>query len=97
MIDTLAPATLASSIADLPAETADPIVDAHHVLQWANRRFGKQLCVTASFGVATALPSELDPTPLIARADEALYRAKRDGRNCIRVTENTDAATSDSR
>jgi phosphoadenosine phosphosulfate reductase len=50
--DTLAPATIASNIADRPAETADPIVDAHRVLQWANRRFGKQLCVTASFGDA---------------------------------------------
>jgi len=50
--DTLAPSTIASNIADRPAETADPIVDAHRVLQWANRRFARQLCVTASFGDA---------------------------------------------
>ena len=45
--------------------------------------------VTACVGVATALPNQLDPTPLIAGADAALYRAKHEGRNCVRVTENT--------
>ena len=43
--------------------------------------------VTSSFGVASARPNEIDPTPLIARADEALYRAKREGRNRVRVSE----------
>jgi phosphoadenosine phosphosulfate reductase len=41
-----------SSLADRPAETDDPILDAHRVLQWAHRRFGTGLCVTASFGDA---------------------------------------------
>ena len=41
-----------SALADRPAETDDPIRDAHRVLQWAHRQFGKQLCVTASFGDA---------------------------------------------
>jgi phosphoadenosine phosphosulfate reductase len=41
-----------SAFADRPAETDDPIRDAHRVLQWAHRRFGKELCVTASFGDA---------------------------------------------
>jgi phosphoadenosine phosphosulfate reductase len=41
-----------SSVADRPEETDDPIVDAHRVLQWAHRRFGDGLCVTASFGDA---------------------------------------------
>jgi diguanylate cyclase (GGDEF)-like protein len=57
---------------------------------------GQDIRVTSSFGVATGRPNELDPTPIIARADEALYRAKRDGRNCIRVAEDTDTVTSDS-
>jgi len=39
-------------LADRPAESEDPIVDAHRVLQWANRRFGNGLVVTASFGDA---------------------------------------------
>lgn len=39
------------------------------------------LRVTASIGVASALPGELDPEALVGRADAALYQAKRAGRN----------------
>ncbi len=39
------------------------------------------LQVTASFGVATAGPRCLSPEQLLASADEALYEAKRGGRN----------------
>lgn len=46
---------------------------------------GGQIGVTSSFGVAAAVPDELDPKHVIARADEALYRAKREGRDCVRV------------
>jgi diguanylate cyclase (GGDEF)-like protein len=52
---------------------------------------GQEVRVTGSFGVATARPKELDPTPLIAGADEALYRAKREGRNCVRSADDTPA------
>ena len=41
-----------ASVTDRPAETDDPVVDAHNVLRWAHRRFGGGLCVTASFGDA---------------------------------------------
>jgi phosphoadenosine phosphosulfate reductase len=41
-----------SAFHDRPAETDDPIADAHRVLQWAHRRFDSKLCVTASFGDA---------------------------------------------
>jgi len=51
-------------------------------IQWN----GRVIRITSSFGVACARPNELDPTPLIARADEALYRAKREGRNSVRVS-----------
>ena len=46
---------------------------------------GETLAVTASFGVTTAMPSEIDSTTLIGRADVALYRAKDQGRNCVRL------------
>ena len=44
------------------------------------------LNITASFGVAMALPSEIDCEAIINRADQALYRAKEQGRNCVRLS-----------
>ncbi len=44
------------------------------------------LQVSASFGIATHLSGESLPA-FIERADRALYRAKNDGRGCIRVAE----------
>ena len=44
------------------------------------------LLVTASFGVATRQSGETLAT-LIERADRALYRAKNDGRSCIRLAD----------
>jgi two-component system cell cycle response regulator len=42
------------------------------------------VCVTASFGVTTALPGQSwSPEALIRKADEALYLAKRLGRNRV--------------
>jgi diguanylate cyclase (GGDEF)-like protein len=39
--------------------------------------------ITISVGVAAAVPGELDVVAVIERADTALYRAKRQGRNCF--------------
>jgi diguanylate cyclase (GGDEF)-like protein len=41
--------------------------------------------LTTSIGITIACPGEEDPEPALARADAALYRAKTDGRNCIRI------------
>jgi diguanylate cyclase (GGDEF)-like protein len=41
--------------------------------------------LTTSVGITIALPGEEDLEAVLARADAALYRAKADGRNCIRV------------
>jgi diguanylate cyclase (GGDEF)-like protein len=43
------------------------------------------LTITASIGVTQAEPGELDIPAIIARADAALYRAKQQGRNCVRL------------
>jgi diguanylate cyclase (GGDEF)-like protein len=40
---------------------------------------------TASLGVAEAAPGEVDSAAFVARADEALYAAKRAGRNRVRL------------
>jgi diguanylate cyclase (GGDEF)-like protein len=49
------------------------------------------LRVTASFGITGITPGEMDPLAAIARADEALYRAKQDGRNCVRSAAEAEA------
>ena len=41
--------------------------------------------VAASFGLSTTLPGEEDASALVARADAAMYRAKQDGGNAVRV------------
>ena len=45
---------------------------------------GAAIPVTASFGVATYLENVTTRDRLFPVADEALYRAKADGRNCVR-------------
>jgi diguanylate cyclase (GGDEF)-like protein len=53
--------------------------------------------VTTSVGITIALPGEEDLEAVLARADAALYRAKADGRNCIRVVlANLDAGSATS-
>jgi PleD family two-component response regulator len=49
------------------------------------------LRITASFGITAIMPGEMDPLAAIARADEALYRAKQDGRNCVRSAAEAEA------
>lgn len=48
--------------------------------------------VTASFGVAVSGPAGLDFDDLFEQADEVLYRAKAEGRNCVRAVEETAVA-----
>ena len=53
---------------------------------------GETLTITASFGVTMAQPSEIETEAVIGRADAALYRAKDQGRNCVRVSIETAVA-----
>lgn len=49
------------------------------------RHAGAEIAVTASFGVATYPETVTTKDRLFPSADEALYAAKREGRNCVRV------------
>ena len=49
------------------------------------RHAGAEIAVTASFGVATYPETVTMKDRLFPSADEALYAAKREGRNCVRV------------
>ena len=60
-------------------------------IPWA----GEGLTVTASFGLAQTLPGEVNVEAVISRADQALYRAKDDGRNCVRIAAETVTLISD--
>jgi len=53
----------------------------------------RTVAVTASIGVASAASAETDVTALIERADEALYRAKRSGRNRFCVAGSTEPSS----
>jgi diguanylate cyclase (GGDEF)-like protein len=57
-------------------------------IQWKD----ESITITASFGVTTSLPSEINTEAMIARADAALYRAKDQGRNCVRLSIETAVA-----
>jgi diguanylate cyclase (GGDEF)-like protein len=56
---------------------------------------GDGLTVTASFGLAQTMPGEVNVEAVLARADQALYRAKDDGRNCVRIAAETATLISD--
>ena len=70
-----------------------PITGATHVAEILNRELGKltlaweghEVSTTVSIGVAVARAGELDRRTLIGRADAALYRAKREGRDRVCV------------
>ena len=61
-----------------------PVLGAAQVAEFLRREIAEANAdtgITLSLGVAAALSGEMDPRTLIGRADEALYRAKRGGRN----------------
>ena len=55
----------------------------------AHEEFRGRYHVTVSTGVAEYERGETVPQ-LLTRADQALYKAKRDGRNCVRRSERTE-------
>lgn len=70
---------------DTPAEAAVAIAQQIRAT-FEDRLFefeGEAIHLTSSFGVATATSAAERPEVLLARADELLYRSKRDGRNRV--------------
>jgi diguanylate cyclase (GGDEF)-like protein len=69
----------------LPATDAAAAVQVAERLRRAiERKYEAPRAVTASFGVATAAAGAGGLERLLEQADQALYRAKRSGRNCVR-------------
>ncbi|HBK22287.1 MAG TPA: diguanylate cyclase, partial [Planktothrix sp. UBA10369] len=63
---------------------AEKIRQAVEALQVEHLKSGVSNYVTISIGVASLIPVEvLTPKTLICNADQALYKAKNNGRNCI--------------
>jgi diguanylate cyclase (GGDEF)-like protein len=53
------------------------------------------LTITASFGLAQTIPGEVNVQAVVARAEQALFRAKDDGRNCVRIAAETTTLVAD--
>ena len=72
---------------DTPAEGARRVAESLRRDLEANPvRWGQsEIQISASFGVASNLPGEIDAITLVSRADSALYTAKQVGRNCVRL------------
>lgn len=69
-----------------------PLTGAEQVAEALRREIARlrhpvdhSLSISASLGVASVADGEVDVKALIARADDALYRAKRAGRDCVEV------------
>ena len=79
---------------DTPVEGAGRVADTvrRELAESTTRWNGEALKVTASFGVAGAHTGEVDVHALMTRVDEALYRAKREGRNRVVVAAEPTAA-----
>ncbi len=55
---------------------------------------GEQIAISASIGISTMAGGSHDRRELMRRADVALYSAKHDGRNCVRLARTDNAKSS---
>jgi len=74
---------------DTPAAGAQRVADSlrrdleMHTVKWAQG----SISISASFGVATSIPGEIEAMAMLARADSAMYAAKQAGRNRVGTSE----------
>lgn len=69
--------------AEVAARVAERLREAVEADPFKVQSTGRQIAVTASFGISTLTGFGDGPDALIRRADEALYEAKREGRNRV--------------
>lgn len=67
----------------VPKQLNHDVVAAMEAIRAAVESQSEGVPCTVSIGVAAREPTERSPDQLIRRADRALYRAKRKGRNCV--------------
>jgi putative two-component system response regulator len=72
-----------SVLAGSDAEGAMVFADRVRTAMYARKLHGESISVSG--GVALFHPTMRSPDELLAAADHALYQAKRDGRNCVRL------------
>jgi two-component system cell cycle response regulator len=68
---------------EVAAAVAERLRAAVESIPFQLKSAGKELNVTASFGISSRLPSVLTPDQLMKQADLALYEAKKTGRNRV--------------
>lgn len=79
---------LPGSNKDAAVELAETLRKKVASLEIASENSEVSKCLTVSLGVASTIPGEAEsPDALFAAADSALYRAKTEGRNCVRLSE----------
>jgi two-component system cell cycle response regulator len=69
--------------AEVAARVAERLRAAVEAEPFPDQSGGKQLPITASFGISSLLGASDTQGALIKRSDEALYAAKREGRNRV--------------
>ena len=82
-----------------PGEQHDILQIARRLITTIDQPFdinGQEVMVSASIGAARSRPGEA-PEEVLREADQAMYRAKQDGRNCVRVFNDLLRATNDER